>query len=119
MTTQRRIIGGPSNDTLQKALFIRGTPQPTFDIEGLGQLHLLINQIGLEDGSHDSWLIGGYYIDDQLPRHFTGYFNTIDRHGSIRIRGDEFHCPGCGVLMETYGDCKKCHGKNLIAPQRR
>lgn len=91
-----KIIDGPSKFDLMLALFDRksvNTRQVTFATENgrdLGQtLNAVINSVGVEDGSGESWILEGYFMSrlrgtmPPPPRHFKMYFHTGRRQGII------------------------------------
>ena len=79
-----RIVAGPSKFDLMLALFEGKRVEFTF--EGMGKKPVIVNQIGIEDGSRESWLVwGGIIIADKPLMPFSGYFQTVRRQGTAKF----------------------------------
>lgn len=83
-----RITSGPNKFDLMLSLF-----EGKHVTLNAGDKQLLVRfcSVGLEDGSNDSWLIGGYVIQPKAdkpsppkrPIHFSGLFSTKKRAGKL------------------------------------
>jgi hypothetical protein len=87
----RQVTGGPSKFDLMLALFDRsdGIRKVTFRIqhEAYPPVVVVIHEVGLEDGSGESWLFKGKTVkskDCPVCRNVIGYFHTIHRTGTIQ-----------------------------------
>ena len=80
---QQQIIEGPSKYDLQAALF--DGKRVRFTVEGLGQIEVQMNNVGIEDGSRESWLIEGYVVLDNWKK-FHGYYETRRRKGWLELK---------------------------------
>ena len=78
--TQSKITGGPSKFDLMLALFDRKGSTPRiveFTIEGSGifPFQVFIDQVGIEDGEGEGWMITGKWVRGDVPR-FKAYYRT-------------------------------------------
>jgi len=80
------ITEGPSKYDLQAALF--DGKEVRFTVEELGQVKVRIDDVGIEDGSRESWLIEGYIFpaDQQNRKRFHGFYGTRQRNGWIELK---------------------------------
>jgi|AP95_1055475.scaffolds.fasta_scaffold206342_1 hypothetical protein len=80
---QQDITEGPSKYDLQAALF--DGKKVCFTVEGLGQIEVQMNNVGIEDGGRESWLIEGYaFLASQQKFH--GYYETRRRKGWLELK---------------------------------
>jgi hypothetical protein len=91
LNTLKRITGGPSKFDLMLALFDRasGIRGVTFDIQRFEypSVGVVINEVGLEDGSGESWNFKGKTVkskDYPECRNVMGHFHTGYRTGIIQ-----------------------------------
>lgn len=85
LTQQVDLIDGPSKEALLR--FALGEGGLVHVRDNLNRLiHLTINQVGIEDGSRQSWLIWGFGRFDREEKSFTfeGWFRTDRRKGYLR-----------------------------------
>lgn len=78
MTTRNQIIDGPSKFDLMMSVF-GNKPTVHFLIKGGVKLEVIIDKVGREDGSVESWIFEGTTPRGLLK--VDGYFNTQRRTG--------------------------------------
>jgi len=80
------ITEGPSKYDLQAAIF--DGKNVTFTIEGLGQVKVRVDDVGIEDGSRENWLIEGYiYLNSpSSQKKFHGFYGTRQRKGWLELK---------------------------------
>ena len=79
------IQNGPSKFYFMVSLF--DGKVVTFTVEHRGEVHVRINKVEREDGSGESWIIGGFVIprDGSSYQPFEGYYQTRDRKGWFEL----------------------------------
>jgi len=87
---QYQITKGPSKFDLSVALFHRPTNGEqyhtvTFTLEGGREVTGVLNSVSIEDGSRESWLIGGWFRSTKGSTNYTGYFDTRHRKGYLKF----------------------------------
>ena len=86
--TQSKITSGPSKFDLMLALFDRKGSKPrivsfTFEDQGVFPFQVIIEQVGIEDGSGESWMIKGAWVRGDI-RGFEAHYRTDTRTGWIK-----------------------------------
>ncbi len=120
MATQIEIGTGPSKFDLMLSLF--EYKQVTFTIGSAEtpKIKVVIQQIGVDtDCGDECWNLEGVVkreIFDQPPSwkertkdvHFTAWFDSNKRRGTIRIDDVVVHCTDCGAEKDEVDLCQAC-----------
>lgn len=82
------IKDGPSKLDLMFTLFMSkdggGMRTLTFTLNDGRKLETTLHEVGVEDGSHESWLLKGEALSDAIGL-WNGYYDTRSRTGHIHI----------------------------------
>lgn len=85
MAQQYKIQGGPGKWEIMLSLF--DGQSVVFHLAGTSviEMSVKLSRVEREDGSGESWNLGGWMTEVGDYRHFNAYYSTRSRHGDLTV----------------------------------